>query len=138
MKSIYKLFLRPQRWLLATVAAAVAGCDKPVQTPPPAVGEIPVSLQATLVSETGETWQADDAAGLFMLQAGGTLPTVLNAAAEEAVRAFLAERISFFGIAETISETLSRIPREEASCFAQLQEADMRARRTARKLLYDV
>ena len=24
MKSIYKLFLRPQRWLLATVAAAVA------------------------------------------------------------------------------------------------------------------
>lgn len=71
-------------------------------------------------------------------KAGGTLPTVLNAAAEEAVRAFLAERISFFGIAETISETLSRIPREEASCFAQLQEADMRARRTARKLLYDV
>ena len=62
MKSIYKLFLRPQRWLLATVAAAVAGCDKPVQTPPPTFGEIPVSLQATLVSETGETWQADDAA----------------------------------------------------------------------------
>ncbi len=79
MKSIYNLFLRPQCWLLATVAAAVAGCDKPVQTPPPTVGEIPVSLQATLVSETGETWQADDAAGLFMLQAGGTLPTDLVA-----------------------------------------------------------
>ena len=69
-------------------------------------------------------------------RAGGTLPTVLNAAAEEAVRAFLAERIGFLQIAETIRETMDAFPRERADGFAVLRETDVRARAYAQNVLY--
>ncbi len=67
---------------------------------------------------------------------GGTAPTVLNGAAEEAVRAFLAGGISFPKIAETIRETLRRVPMSGDTCYGSLAEADSTARRTARQLLY--
>ena len=69
-------------------------------------------------------------------KAGGTLPTVLNGAAEEAVRAFLAGRISFPRIAETVSATLNALPREEALSYEVLEEADGRAREAAKTYLY--
>ncbi len=69
-------------------------------------------------------------------KAGGTVPAVLNGAAEEAVRAFLRGGISFPRIAETIQGALARIPREEAASFEAVAEADRRAREAARTLLY--
>lgn len=69
-------------------------------------------------------------------KAGGTLPTVLNAAAEEAVHAFLAGRITFPVIAQTIEGALGAFAREEADCFERLAETDSRTRAYARKSLY--
>ena len=45
------------------------------------------------------------------IQAGGSLPAVLNAANEEAVAAFLDDRISFNSIPETIAEVMDAHPR---------------------------
>ncbi len=71
-------------------------------------------------------------------KAGGTLPTVLNGAAEEAVSAFIAGRISFLQIANAIKSALSAIPKEKVCSFEQLQEVDARARRVARQYLYEL
>lgn len=70
-------------------------------------------------------------------KAGGTAPTVLNAAAEAAVHAFLKEDISFPRIAETIEAALSAFAREDVTSFEQLKEADARARSFARNFIYD-
>ncbi len=69
-------------------------------------------------------------------RAGGTLPTVLNAAAEEAVYAFLGDSITFPAIAHTIEDTLAAFPREEADSFGRLSETDARARAYAHRLIY--
>ena len=69
-------------------------------------------------------------------EAGGTSPTVLNGAGEEAVRAFLSGRISFPQIAETIGEALNRIPRTDADSYETLARADSLARETAHKIIY--
>ncbi|MCI9010067.1 MAG: 1-deoxy-D-xylulose-5-phosphate reductoisomerase [Clostridia bacterium] len=69
-------------------------------------------------------------------EAGGTCPTVLNGAAEIAVRAFLEGRISFPQIAETIEDALNRIPKEAADSYGSLAAADRLARDTARKFIY--
>ncbi len=68
-------------------------------------------------------------------KAGGTAPTVLNAAAEVAVGAFLEGGITFPRIAETIEGALSKIPREEAESYEALAAADRRARDCARRLV---
>ncbi|MDE7158963.1 MAG: 1-deoxy-D-xylulose-5-phosphate reductoisomerase, partial [Clostridiales bacterium] len=68
---------------------------------------------------------------------GGTAPAVLNGAAEEAVRAFLNERISFLKIADTVKDALDKIPVRGADSFETLCEADARAREAARKFIYD-
>lgn len=44
------------------------------------------------------------------LQQGGTAPVVLNAANEVAVAAFLANRLSFTGIAQVVESVLNRLP----------------------------
>ena len=69
-------------------------------------------------------------------KAGGTLPVVLNAAAEEAVRAFLAGRITFPAIAETIQDALGSFPREEADSFERLAGTDARVRAHALSFIY--
>ena len=68
-------------------------------------------------------------------KAGGIMPTVLNAAAEEAVRAFLNGRITFPAIAETIQDALGAVPQASAESFLQLSEADKAARRRASKFI---
>ena len=68
-------------------------------------------------------------------KAGGIMPTVLNAAAEEAVRAFLNGRITFPAIAETIQDALGAVPQASAESFLQLSEADGAARRRASKFI---
>jgi len=69
------------------------------------------------------------------IEGGGTLPAVLNAANEEAVAAFLAERIGLLSIPEILAETLARHHRQEASDLDTVLAADAWAREEARKLI---
>ncbi|WP_422366735.1 1-deoxy-D-xylulose-5-phosphate reductoisomerase [Pelagibius sp.] len=69
------------------------------------------------------------------LRAGGTVPTTLNAANEEAVAAFLAGRLGFVEIAEVVEQTLAEHPSEPLGGLDELAAADARARKTAARLL---
>jgi len=69
------------------------------------------------------------------LRAGGTIPTLLNAANEVAVEGFLAGRIGFLDIARIVEHTLDRIPREEADDLETVLAADDEARRLTREAL---
>lgn len=71
------------------------------------------------------------ALGVEAGRAGGTAPAVYNAANEVAVQHFLAGRLSFPGIAQTIAETLERCPTAPARSLGDVLEADARARRCA-------
>jgi 1-deoxy-D-xylulose-5-phosphate reductoisomerase len=62
------------------------------------------------------------------LACGGTAPTVLNAANEIAVAAFLADRLPFHGIAAVIEDTLAAIPAVQAASIDAIVQADGRAR----------
>ena len=59
-----------------------------------------------------------------------------HAASEEAVHAFLAGRITFPVIAQTIEGALSAFPREDADSFEHLAAVDARTRAYAHKLIY--
>jgi len=67
-------------------------------------------------------------------RAGGTAPTVLNAADEVAVAAFLAGEIPFTGIAAVIERTLEVLPGRPVTHFDDLFAADAEARRRAAAL----
>jgi 1-deoxy-D-xylulose-5-phosphate reductoisomerase len=67
-------------------------------------------------------------------RAGGTAPTVLNAADEVAVAAFLAGEIPFTGIAAVIERTLEELPGRPVTHFDDLFAADAEARRRAADL----
>ncbi len=60
--------------------------------------------------------------------AGGTLPAVLNAANESAVEAFLAGRLSFIGIWESVDRAMSEVPFVQHPSLDELIEADHAAR----------
>lgn len=63
-----------------------------------------------------------------VLNAGGTAATVLNAANEVAVNAFLTEKIGFMGISDLISATLDNMPIEPVCSIEHLIETDQLAR----------
>jgi 1-deoxy-D-xylulose-5-phosphate reductoisomerase len=69
------------------------------------------------------------------LKAGRGAPTVLNAANEIAVAAFLAGRLGFLDIARAVEATLSRIMGEAAcavpGCLSDVNALDERARAIA-------
>ena len=69
------------------------------------------------------------------LRAGGTAPTLLNAANEVAVAAFLAGRLPFTGIARVIDETLNDLAVAPADDLAAVLAADAQARRAASALV---
>jgi 1-deoxy-D-xylulose-5-phosphate reductoisomerase len=69
--------------------------------------------------------------GVSAGEAGGCAPAVFNAANEVAVAAFLAERISFPGIAATVADTLDRWPGGSLHALEDVLHADAWARRTA-------
>ena len=71
------------------------------------------------------------------LRAGGTAPTILNAANEEAVAAFLAGRTGFWGIQACVAQTLDALPAEPVQTLAQVMDSDQRARSKAREWLDD-
>jgi len=60
--------------------------------------------------------------------AGGTLPAVLNAANETAVEAFLAGRLSFPGIWESVARAMDSVPFVEHPTLDELIDADRAAR----------
>jgi len=67
--------------------------------------------------------------------AGGLAPTVLNAANEVAVAAFLEGRLNFAGIARVIEAVLATAPSGAASDLAVVLEADEQARESALRQL---
>ena len=69
------------------------------------------------------------------LAAGGASPTVLNAANETAVHAFLAGQIGFLDIAATVERTLERLPGGSLTSLGDVYDLDKAARATAAELL---
>lgn len=68
------------------------------------------------------------------LDAGGIVPTVLNAANEVAVELFLAGRLPFLGIPALVEATLERFAPGTAETLDQVLAADGEARAVARRL----
>ena len=68
-------------------------------------------------------------------KAGGVMPVALNGANEEAVAAFLDERIPFGGIARTVETVLERTENASVREIGDVYEADRRARFMARDVL---
>ena len=67
--------------------------------------------------------------------AGGSATATLNAADEIAVEAFLAEKIPFTGIAETVAETLGRVSAREPHSVHEVLEIDRDSRQVARNVI---
>lgn len=66
------------------------------------------------------------------LKTGGAAPTVLNAANEIAVEAFLAEKIRFIDISSVVSETLDITDMKAPQSISMVFDVDAAARRHAR------
>ena len=71
------------------------------------------------------------------LQSGGAAPTVLNAANEVAVQAFLERRIGFLDIARIVETTLERTNPGSLASLSDVHEADRCAREQAGRLVAD-
>ena len=69
------------------------------------------------------------------IRAGGTGPTILNAANELAVAEFLAGKIAFTRISELVADTLERLPARPADCLATVLEDDGKARACVRGMM---
>ncbi|MEQ1886226.1 MAG: 1-deoxy-D-xylulose-5-phosphate reductoisomerase [Bryobacteraceae bacterium] len=69
------------------------------------------------------------------LETGGTAACTLNAADEIAVEAFLAGKISYPAIAETVSATLEAVPTRVAQSIGEVLEVDLESRAAARQLV---
>lgn len=69
------------------------------------------------------------------LQTGGAAPTILNAANEVAVDAFLNGRIGFLDITRIVEQTLARVQYGALTDLAAVREADGAARRYAGHLI---
>jgi len=69
------------------------------------------------------------------MKQGGTAPTILNAANEIAVEAFLAERIGFTAIPEIIESTLEGMSINRATSLDTIFNDDAEARRVATQLI---
>ena len=65
------------------------------------------------------------------LRAGGSAPTILNAANEVAVAGFLAQRLGFLDIVQVVEETLNAIPSRAIDDLDTVREIDAAARRHA-------
>ena len=63
------------------------------------------------------------------------MPTIFNAADEEAVSLFLDGRIGFLQIGEIVTETLQRMGDQGADTLEQVYAADAAARRTAQEIM---
>jgi len=69
------------------------------------------------------------------LKAGGSLPTILNAANEVAVRCFLEEKIGFLDITRVTAEVLDRTPNSEPNTLDEISDCDEAARVLAEEMV---
>ncbi len=69
------------------------------------------------------------------LSAGGAAPTILNAANEVAVGAFLASRIGFLDIARVVESALERVSKPSMDSLFEVQTVDCEARNFAERLI---
>ena len=69
------------------------------------------------------------------LRAAGGAPTVLNAANEVAVSAFLERRLGFRAIADVIAATLETLPDQPARTLDEVFAADAAARAVAQRIV---
>lgn len=72
------------------------------------------------------------------IKAGGIMPTVLNAANEIAVDAFLNERVRFTDIAKIIERSMARFQTEAADTLEHVLDADRRAREVAETVITEL
>ena len=72
------------------------------------------------------------------LEAGGTAPTILNAANEVAVENFLTDRVSFLQLSEIVERTLERTKIETADDLETIINADVNARQIANTVLAEL
>ena len=68
------------------------------------------------------------------MDAGGTAPTILNAANEVAVDAFLNRQIGFTAIAQVIEQTLEKMNVREADSLSTIFDDDVAAREIAQRV----
>jgi 1-deoxy-D-xylulose-5-phosphate reductoisomerase len=66
---------------------------------------------------------------------GGTMPTVLNAANEEAVDAFLKEKLTFLQIEDVLQEALERHTIVQNPCLDTIKEVDSKTRDFVKSLI---
>jgi 1-deoxy-D-xylulose-5-phosphate reductoisomerase len=71
-------------------------------------------------------------------RAGGTVPTVLNAADEVAVAAFLEKRIPFMAIPAVIERVMEEMPAQPVTHFDDLFSADAEARERSQEQIREV
>jgi 1-deoxy-D-xylulose-5-phosphate reductoisomerase len=88
--------------------------------------------QLTFEEPDRETFRCLDLA-YRALASGGTAPTILNAANEVSVAAFLEGQLPFLAIAELIEETLSAMPAEPVGGVEMLLHTDLTARQFAQR-----
>lgn len=69
------------------------------------------------------------------IKAGGIMPTILNAANEIAVEAFLNEQIRFTDIAVVIEKTMMQFSPEKADTLEKVLDADRQARDVANQVI---
>lgn len=69
------------------------------------------------------------------IKAGGIMPTVLNAANEIAVEAFLAEQVRFTDIAKIIERSMAKFKPDSAVTLEHILDADRQARDVARSVI---
>lgn len=69
------------------------------------------------------------------LEAGGSIPTVLNAANEVAVAAFLSRKLAFPAIVSLVDRVVSETSMVPVNCFEDIREVDLEARRKSGELV---
>lgn len=72
------------------------------------------------------------------LRAGGTMPATMNAANEEAVRAFIAERISLTDIPRVIAAVMDKHSIRPAASLEGVLRADREARRVTEAIIAEI
>ena len=92
----------------------------------------PVAASALTFEAVDETRFPAFALGVAAGRAGGTATAVFNAANEEAVAAFLADRLPFSGVPETIDAVLQAHEARAVESLDDVLEADRSARLAAR------
>jgi 1-deoxy-D-xylulose-5-phosphate reductoisomerase len=72
------------------------------------------------------------------INAGGIMPTVLNAANEIAVDAFLNEQVRFTDIPVIIEQCMAKFSADDASSLAVILATDEQARDYSRQIINDI